>query len=230
MTGTSVIAVKYKDGVMMAADCLGTIRGLFPTMSYVYYIASYGSLARFRDVQRLNGLGKRTLMGTSGDISDLQATINMLKQYEAQELCYDDGHEMTPSQWHTAIAAQMYKRRSDMNPLWNAHVLAGVDPKTGHIFLGYADMLGTTYESDSIATGFGGYLAQPLLRNAVEGKDLDMTEAEAAALLENCLRVLYYRDARSLDKVQYAKVTAAGVVISEPTKVTSDWSIGKRSY
>lgn len=187
-------------------------------------------MARFRDVQRLHALGKTTLMGTSGDISDLQATINMLKQYEIEETCYDDGHEMNTSQWHTALAAQMYKKRSDMNPLWNSHILAGVDQKTGKIFLGYVDLLGTTYESDSIATGFGAYLAQPLLRNAVEGKELNMTEAEAAELLERSLRVLYYRDARSIDKVQYAKVTAEGVVISEPVRLATDWSIGKRSY
>lgn len=214
---------------MMAADCLGnSINTKFP--SYSLLIASYGSLARFRDLQRLHALGKSTLLGTSGDISDLQATINMLKQYETQEICYDDGHEMNPSQWHTALAAQMYKRRSDMDPLWNSHILGGVDPSTGAIFLGYVDLLGTTYESDSIATGFGAYLAQPLLRNAVEGRQVPMTEAEAAALLESCMRVLFYRDARSLDKVQYAKVTAQGVTISEPTKLSTDWSIGKRTY
>lgn len=91
-------------------------------------------------------------------------------------------------------------------------------------------MLGTTYESESIATGFGAHLAQPLLRNAVEGRAVPLTEAEASQLLEHCMRVLYYRDARSIDKVQYAKVTASGVVISEPTKVSSDWSIGRRQY
>lgn len=90
-------------------------------------------------------------------------------------------------------------------------------------------MLGTTYESDSIATGYGAYLAQPLLRKAVEGKELNMSEDEAAQLLERCMRVLYYRDARSLDKVQFAKVTASGVTISEPTKISSDWSIGRRA-
>lgn len=73
-------------------------------------------------------------MGTSGDISDLQFTIQMLKAYENQETCYDDGHEMDPKQWHTALAAQMYKRRTDMNPLWNSHVIAGVDAKTGEMY------------------------------------------------------------------------------------------------
>lgn len=65
VTGTSVLAIKYKDGVMMAADCL----------------ASYGSLARFKDVQRITSLGSSTLMGTSGDLSDHQATIEMLRAY-----------------------------------------------------------------------------------------------------------------------------------------------------
>lgn len=82
----------------------------------------------------MTALGKNTLMGTSGDISDLQYTINMLKQYEIQEFCHDDGHYMSPTQWHTALAAQLYKRRSDMNPLWNSHILAGIDSKTGEMY------------------------------------------------------------------------------------------------
>jgi len=51
---------------MMASDCL----------------ASYGSLARFRDVQRMATLGGNTLLGSSGDISDFQFTVNMLQQFE----------------------------------------------------------------------------------------------------------------------------------------------------
>lgn len=51
---------------MMAADCL----------------ASYGSLARFRNQQRMAALGETTLLGSSGDISDFQFTVNMLHQYQ----------------------------------------------------------------------------------------------------------------------------------------------------
>lgn len=57
VTGTSVLAVKYKDGVMMAADTL----------------ASYGSLARFMDVRRIRHVdGANALVGCSGDMSDFQ--------------------------------------------------------------------------------------------------------------------------------------------------------------
>jgi hypothetical protein len=35
---------------------------------------------------------------------------------------------------------------------------------------------------------------------------LDQSEAEARAILEDCLRVLWYRDTRALNKIQLAKV------------------------
>ena len=38
------------------------------------------------------------------------------------------------------------------------------------------------------------------MRNAIE-KNPNMSEADALALLDRCLKVLYYRDARSLNKV-----------------------------
>jgi Proteasome subunit len=51
VTGTSVIALKYKGGVLMAADTLG----------------SYGSLARFTDQRRLASMHNTTLIGAGGD-------------------------------------------------------------------------------------------------------------------------------------------------------------------
>lgn len=69
-------------------------------------------------------------------------------------------------------------------------------------FLGYVDLLGTTYSAPSIATGYGAYIAVPLLRAAVDGKQDELSEESAKQLLHECMRVLYYRDARSLDKVR----------------------------
>ena len=69
-------------------------------------------------------------------------------------------------------------------------------------FLAYVDLLGTTYSASTLATGFGGHLAQPLLRSAVEGREDTLTEEEALAIIENSMKVLFYRDARSLNKVR----------------------------
>ena len=62
VTGSTVIGIKYSDGVMMASDTL----------------ASYGSLARYKDMRRLKTVGKDTLIGASGEMSDFQSVMNML--------------------------------------------------------------------------------------------------------------------------------------------------------
>lgn len=155
-------------------------------------------------MQRMTSLGSRTLLGTSGDISDFQYLTRLLHQYHTTEVCYNDGHLMSPKQWYTALAAVLYKRRSESNPLWTANVLAGVE-NDGSIFLGSCDLLGTQFQADSIATGYGAHLAQPLLRDAVEmaqARKVPLTEQEAFQVIEKCMKVLYYRDARSLDKVK----------------------------
>ncbi|KAJ3006571.1 Proteasome subunit beta type-7, partial [Thoreauomyces humboldtii] len=64
VTGTSVLGIKYKDGIMMAADTL----------------ASYGSLARFRDMERLIKVGDTTIIGASGDVSDFQYITHLLEK------------------------------------------------------------------------------------------------------------------------------------------------------
>ena len=69
-------------------------------------------------------------------------------------------------------------------------------------FLSYVDLLGTTYTASTLATGFGAYIAQPLLRKEVEGYEDVLTAEQAQKILEDCMRVLFYRDARSLDKVR----------------------------
>lgn len=76
-----------------------------------------------------------------------------------------------------------------------------------HRFLAYVDLLGTTYKAPSLATGYGNHIAQPLLRRALEraGSEQDgwknLEEAEARKIVESAMKVLFYRDARSLNKV-----------------------------
>jgi 20S proteasome subunit beta 7 len=71
-------------------------------------------------------------------------------------------------------------------------------------------LLGTTYSAPTLATGFGAHIAQPLLREAyekkagIDGKGPLLTAEEAEELLNECMKVLFYRDARSLNKVSPA--------------------------
>jgi len=214
VTGTSVLAFKYKDGIMMAADNL----------------ASYGSLARFKDVQRLQAVGTTTVVGAGGDMSDFQYLQTMLDELVVEEFAAQDGHALGPKEIHEYLSQVMYARRSKMNPLWNSLLVGGF--KDGERFLAYVDLLGTTYSASTLATGYGSYIAQPLLRKEVEGREDTLTEEEAFKIMESCLRVLFYRDARSLDKYQLATVTADGVKISESKFLETSWDFaeGIRGY
>ncbi|KAJ1650873.1 Proteasome subunit beta type-7 [Dispira simplex] len=209
VTGTSVLGIRYKDGVMMAADCL----------------ASYGSLARFRDVDRLYTVGDNTIVGASGDIGDFQYTQELLEKMMIKEYYMDDGHTLGTSHIYNYLSRMMYERRSKVQPLWNSYVVGGVqDDKP---FLGYVDLIGTTYQSSTIATGFGAYLAQPILRKAVEGHEEDLTEEQATKIINDCLRVLFYRDARSLNKFRRATITKDGVQITEPYSLDTEWKFAE---
>lgn len=86
-----------------------------------------------------------------------------------------------------------------MNPLWNTLLVAGI--QDGEPFLACTDKLGVAFAEDSIATGYGAYIALPLLRDALERKGGKLTKDEALVEMEKCMKVLFYRDARSLNRV-----------------------------
>lgn len=60
-------------------------------------------------------------------------------------------------------------------------------------------MIGTHFEDNHVATGFGNHLARPILR--AEWRE-DLSFEEAVKLLEKCLLVLLYRDRSAINKFQ----------------------------
>merc|ERR1711998_174124 len=117
----------------------------------------------------------------------------------------DDGGEMSPSQIHSYLSRVMYNRRTKVNPLYNQLVIGGYDAKKKTGYLGAVDMYGSTFKENIVATGYGMYMALPLLRKS---HSPDMEEKDARALLEKCMTVLFYRDCRTINKYNIAKVTA----------------------
>jgi len=210
VTGTSVLAIKYKDGVMLSADTL----------------ASYGSLARFRDAERLRKLGDHTLIGGTGDYSDFQYIMKTLDELVTEDEITDDGSKLNPHAIHSYLTRLMYNRRNKMDPLWGQIVVAGF--KDGKSYLGLTDLRGTCYTDENIATGYGNYIARALLRKAPAPESL--SKEEAKQLLEHCMRVQFYRDARAFDRIQIATVTASGVEISAPYDISTNWDQGVINY
>ncbi|CCD23662.1 proteasome core particle subunit beta 7 NDAI_0B06310 [Naumovozyma dairenensis CBS 421] len=217
VTGTSVLSMKYNNGVIIAADNLG----------------SYGSLLRFNDIERLIKVGKSTIVGISGDISDMQHIEKLLDDMEIENnydnLYANDEEALKPSYVFEYLAAVMYNRRSKMNPLWNALIVAGVED--GKPFLRYVNLLGVTYSSPTLATGFGAHLAIPLLRRVIDNEsDIAKTDLDTAknTILE-CMKVLYYRDARSSRKFSLAIIdNDQGLIFEKGLQVENmKWDFAK---
>ncbi|PVV01610.1 hypothetical protein BB560_003965 [Smittium megazygosporum] len=191
VTGSSVLALKYKDGVMLAADCLAS----------------------------------RTILAGSGELSDFQHVQTTLKGVMLEEHVFDDDQEIGTKSIYKLLSNIMYNRRSKIDPLWNKFIVAGIDE--GEHFLGFVDLYGTTYKANVLATGFGAHIAIPILRKYAEQKSDVLTEAEASEILDMCMRVLYYRDARSFNKVQKAKITNEGIDITAPYSLSTNWDFAE---
>lgn len=124
----------------------------------------------------------------------------------------------------------LYSRRNSFDPLWNQILVAGLD-SAEKPFLASVDMRGTAFTSPSLATGFGAALAQPLMRRYAETEEdaAKLTREDAVGIIKECMKVLYYRDARSLDKYSIAVVTKAGVEISENEQLEQQsWAFAER--
>jgi 20S proteasome subunit beta 7 len=220
VTGTSVLGIVYDGGVMLAADTL----------------LSYGGMAKHQGVSRLFHIPNTgTIIAASGEFSDFQEIQRQLTQKALEEtqtsavlmdsLYADHGNVMTAAAVWNYLRFLLYSKRNKFNPYWNDILVAGKD-NAGAPFLGSVDKIGTTVTDNVLATGFGSYLALPLLR---EKWRPDLTEGEARAVLEDCLKVLFYRDCRASSQIQLAKcgLTADGGVaplISDPYQLETDWS------
>ncbi|MES1912414.1 MAG: hypothetical protein MHM6MM_004693 [Cercozoa sp. M6MM] len=205
VTGATVIGVKYKGGVALMADTLG----------------SYGRMKRFIDIQRFYRVNRRCVLGVSGDVSDFQYIQRLLEDLVTEDACLNDGHEVSPRELHAYLTRVMHGRRSKVNPLWNQVLVAGIEDDNETPFLGFVDLYGTAFEEDTVATGFGLYCATPLLR---EHFRKDMPAEDAKALVEQAYRVVVYRHCNSMNKVQFVTVTPEeGVTISEPYALPTQW-------
>ncbi len=163
-------------------------------------------------------MGASTLVAGSGEYSDFQYIMDTLDSIVTAERLLDDGAALGAEEVRAFLSRVMYNRRNKGDPLWNSLLVAGV--ARGAATLGYVDARGLTFAEDYAATGYAAHLALPLIR---ERWAADMDEAAARTLLEDCLRVLWYRDCRALNKVQIAKITATGSAISEPYAVETKW-------
>mmetsp|Transcript_38884 Transcript_38884/g.111242 ORF Transcript_38884/g.111242 Transcript_38884/m.111242 type:complete len:243 (-) Transcript_38884:10-738(-) len=203
VTGATVVGMKYAGGVLLAADTM----------------ASYGSQARYKDVCRLKKVGNYTLLGASGEISDFQYIGDLLDELDMTDFLQEDGCHMGPQEYASYIGRVMYNRRSKMNPLYNQLIVAG-KKASGDSHLAFIDHQGTAFEEEFISTGFGAYLAMPILRNEWK-PDISLEDAKKLAI--KCLQVCFYRDCNAYFKIHVATCDGETQEISEPIAMDHYW-------
>ena len=205
--GTSVMALKYNGGIMVAADTA----------------ISYGGMRKVKDARRIVKLNDECIFGCSGEMADAQELRKQLDlRQEQDEIAQDGATFLSPRDYYNFIAEHNYRRRLKMDPLWCSTIVAGVSKASGEHFLGMTDLYGTRVENNFLLTGLSAHYCQVLMTNSWRA---DMTEAEARTLIEACMRVMFYRDKKSLDNIQISTVTAAGVTMHDPYRIDSDWSL-----
>ena len=169
VTGNSVLAVKYCDGVLVACDTL----------------AAYGSTKRYKNTQRIHRVNDRVVVGASGEVSDFQYIMTLLDELTTNDFRDDDGIQMGPKDIYSYLTRVMYNRRNKFDPLWNSLIVGGIEESTGP-FLGMVGMIGTHYTDSHVTTGMATQLARPLFR---ERQSDDMSEEDALKLVYDALKV-----------------------------------------
>jgi len=202
VTGGSVLGLKYSDGILLCSDTLG----------------SYGSLALFKEIPRIAAIGQSTLIAASGEYSDFQEIVRLLQQKYTEDFVQHDGVHLNASHYASYLSSLMYTKRNKGNPLFNSVLVAGF--VNSQPYLAYIDMYGTHILADFNVTGFAHHISKPIIANEWRP---NMTENEGKELLEKGMRLLWYRDARASDRIQFAKVTRDGVEIEDAYKMNSDW-------
>ena len=187
-TGSSVIGLKYNKGIIIACDTL----------------MHYGSsLSLTQSFERIKLLNNRTLIGYSGEYSDMQETQRIL-----DELILEDQLEtnkngcMGPVELGHYLSSLHYGQRNKFDPYLNSAIVGGID-FNGDIVLMQVDPFGTFLTGNYFTTAFANYFACSLLRNEYPKNSNEITKDQAIKLIMKCFEVLFYRDSKAGDVIQY---------------------------
>ena len=207
-----MIALKYDGGVLMAADTL----------------LSYGSLAKWPNIPRIKILGENCAICFTGDYADFQDLTKEIENVIHNDLVFEDGESMTPPQLFSWVQRTLYSKRSDFEPYLCQLILIG--HHNGEPFLGSVDDIGTRWTEDYAGTGYGAHIAVPMLRRALDGRQEPLSRAEAVRVLEDCLRTIFYRECRAINKFQIADAANGKVTIGDPFTLPTTWDFEGFSF
>jgi|UniRef100_A0AC35GHY5 20S proteasome subunit beta 7 len=214
-TGTSMYAVVYKDGVAIATD----------------RVCSYGKTARYKHIGRQYRVNENVIVAFGGDHADFQWLQNVIERKELDLKCYDIGAKLTPKGLHAFLTSLMYYRRSEMNPIMNTIVVAGMHPEPTYDnlvpFIGVITPRGVGYSTKHVATGLGAMLLHQNMETLARTTEYKMSRDDAFELLKKCMEVHVYRDCTADNEYDLSTITKDGVKMEHPQQVIGSWEISE---
>jgi len=203
-TGSSVIGLKYNKGIIIACDTL----------------MHYGSsLSLTKCYDRIKVLNNRTLIGYSGEFSDMQETQRILNELILEDqLDTNKNGNMGPVEIGHYLSSLHYHQRNRFDPYLNSAIVGGID-FNGDIVLMQVDPFGTFLSGNYFTTAFANYFACSLLRNEYPKNPNDLTKEQAMNLLKKCFEVLFYRDSKAGDVIQFTVLEKGDKLTTESGRI-----------
>ncbi len=186
--GTTTLALKFKDGVVVATD---------NRASAGYMVAS----PRAKKLHKINDFNVMTIAGL---VSDAQYLVKILRA-ESTIYAYNRNRMMSTKALGNLLATILYQQFRTGFPFWVGLILAGVDKSGGHIF--NLDGSGALSDEPYTSTGSGSPFAYGTLEALWES---DMSEEQATNVALLALRSAIIKDIATGDGMDVAIITDKG--------------------
>ncbi len=195
--GTTTIALRFKDGVVVAADKR----------------ASMGTFVASKKAEKVHILNGFTVATIAGLVSDAQYLINLTRaNINLYELAR--GYPPTSKMAGNLLASIMYEQYRAYFPYYVNMIVAGLDNEGPHVF--NLDMAGGITDEDFASTGSGSLVAIGVLESTWKA---DLPEKDAITIAIKALATAISRDTATGDGMDVALVNKKGVKKLKPEVV-----------
>ncbi|MBY8999689.1 MAG: proteasome subunit beta [Candidatus Heimdallarchaeota archaeon] len=195
--GTTTIALRTKDGVVVAADKR----------------ASMGTFVASKKADKVHKLNDSTVATIAGLVSDAQYLINLTRaNINLYELAR--GYPPTSKMAGNLLASIMYEQYRQYFPYYVNMIVAGLDKEGPHVF--NLDMAGGITDEDFASTGSGSLVAIGVLEYTWKA---DLPEKEGIVIAIKALATAISRDTATGDGMDVAVVNKKGVRRLKPEEI-----------
>lgn len=172
-TGTTTLALKFKDGVIIASDRQAT----------TYYKA--GKVQKTFMLTKDESLVGVSIAGSAGDaVSLVDLMRSELKLYR-----FENGHQASVKTATSLLSVIMYNGYRRYQPYFVQFIVGGVDESGNHIYS--MDMIGSLTEENYASSGSGSLFALSKLEDAWKP---DLSKEDAKALAIRAIKLAANRD------------------------------------